>query len=214
MDRILAWSAGPPPPEFIIWFNTPYELGMDWALLSLVITISILEFSIHSFSLKLIPAQKNAFITKLDQFNKYFRSFYRKQILLLFVFGIISVLISYFGVLSLRVFEDSVPEIADFFANPMTFRIFWWASIAYVFLIYGLMNSLFFFTLNRPEMVMYSMMGSLFVNFVIGFLCSRLFGLEYAVIGLFAGSVVFAVSTGIMAKRFFKHLDYFYYSAY
>ncbi len=96
----------------------------------------------------------------------------------------------------------------------MTFKVFWMASIGYLFLIYGLLNSLFFFTLNRPELVMYAIMGSLFVNFITGFLCSRIFGLEYAVIGLIAGSVVFAVSTGILAKRFFKHLDYFYYSAY
>ncbi|MBO6586490.1 MAG: hypothetical protein JJ953_10325 [Gracilimonas sp.] len=214
MDRLMAWSAGPPPPEYIIWFNTPYELGMDWALISLVITIAMLEYSVHSFSLNLIPAQKKAVISKLKLFNRFFRRFYIKQILLLLVVGGISILITYYGVLSLRIFENEVPEISDFFANPMTFKVFWLASIGYLFLIYGLLNSLFFFTLNRPEMVMYSMIGSLFVNFITGFLCSRIFGLEYAVIGLIAGSLVFGISTGILAKRFFKHLDYFYYSAY
>jgi hypothetical protein len=214
MDRLLAWSAGPPPPEYLIWFNTPYELGMDWALISLVVTIAMLEFSIHSFSLNLIPAQKKAVISKIKLFNKFFRRFYIKQILLLLIVGVASILLTYYGVLSLRVFETEVPEIADFFENPMTFRVFWLASIGYLFLIYGLLNSLFFFTLNRPELVMYSMIGSLLVNFVVGFLCSRIFGLEYAVIGLIAGSVVFALSTGFLAKRFFKHLDYFYYSAY
>lgn len=214
MDRLMAWSAGPPPPEYIIWFNTPYELGMDWALISLVITIAMLEFSIHSFSLNLIPAQKNAFISKIKSFNRFFGRFYAKQVLLLLFVGGISILATYYGVLSLRVFENEIPEIADFFANPMTFHVFWMASIGYLFLIYGLLNSLFFFTLNRPEMVMYAMTGSLFVNFITGFLCSRIFGLEYAAIGLVAGSLVFAVSTAILAKRFFKHLDFFYYSAY
>lgn len=214
MDRLMAWSAGPPPPEYIIWFNTPYELGMDWALISLVITIAMLEFSVHSFSLNLIPAQKKAVISKIKLFNRFFKRFYIKQILLLLVIGGLSIVITYYGVLSLRIFENEVPEIADFFANEMTFKVFWLASIGYLFLIYGLLNSLFFFTLNRPEMVMYSMIGSLFVNFITGFLCSRIFGLEYAVIGLIAGSAVFGISTGILAKRFFKHLDYFYYSAY
>lgn len=214
MDRLLAWSAGPPPPEFIIWFNTPYELGMDWALITLVITISMLEFSIQSFSKYLIPAQKAAFVSKIKTFNSFFRRFYVKQVLLLLFIGGVSILVTYYGVLSLRVFEEQVPEIADFFANPMTFKVFWLASIGYLFLIYGLLNSLFFFTLNRPELVMYAMIGSLFVNFVTGFLCSRIFGLEYAVIGLIAGSVVFAVTTAILAKRFFKHLDFFYYSAF
>ncbi|MEQ8525471.1 hypothetical protein [Gracilimonas sp.] len=214
MDRLMAWSAGPPPPEYIVWFNTPYELGMDWALISLVITIAMLEFSVQSFSLNLIPAQKKAVISKIKLFNRFFKRFYIKQIILLLVIGGASIVITYYGVLSLRVFENEVPEIADFFANEMTFRVFWLASIGYLFLIYGLLNSLFFFTLNRPEMVMYSMIGSLFVNFITGFLCSRIFGLEYAVIGLIAGAAVFGISTGILAKRFFKHLDYFYYSAY
>ena len=214
MDRFLAWSAGTPPPEYIIWFNTPYELGMDWALISLVITIAMLEYSVQAFSLNLIPAQKKAIISKIKLFNNFFRRFYLKQVILLLIVGSISILITYYGVLSLRVFENEVPEIADFFANPMTYKVFWLASIGYLFMIYGLLNSLFFFTLNRPEMVMYVMIGSLFVNFITGFLCSRIFGLEYAVIGLVAGSVVFAVSTAILAKRFFKHLDYFYYSAY
>jgi Na+-driven multidrug efflux pump len=214
MDRLLAWSAGPPPPQYIIWFNTPYELGMDWALISLVITIAMLEFSIHSFSFNLIPAQKKAVISKIKLFNKYFRRFYVKQVLLLLFIGVISILITYYGVLSLRIYENEVPEIADSFANPMTFKVFWLASIGYLFLIYGLLNSLFFFTLNRPELVMYSMIGALFVNFVTGYLCSRIFGLEYAVIGLIAGSLVFSIVTGVLARRFFKHLDYYYYSAF
>lgn len=214
MDRLMAWSAGPPPPEYIIWFNTPYELGMDWALISLVITIAMLEFSVHTFSRNLIPAQKKATLSKIKLFNRFFKRFYIKQVLLLLVIGGLSIVGTYYGILSLKVFENEVPEIADFFANPMTFKIFWLASIGYLFLIYGLLNSLFFFTLNRPELVMYAMIGSLFVNFITGYLCSRIFGLEYAVIGLVSGSVVFAIVTGYLSKRFFKHLDYFYYSAY
>lgn len=213
-DRILAWSAGPPPPAYIIWFNTPYELGMDWALISLVITIAMLEFSIHSFSRKLIPAQKIALINRIKDFNKYFRRFYFRQIILLLVVGTLSIILTYYGVLSLRVYQDTIPEIRDFFANPMTFRVFWFASVGYLLLIYGLLNSLFFFTMNRPEFVMYSMIGALVVNILVGFLCSRIMGLEYAVLGLVAGSFVFALTTGIIAVRFFKHLDYFYYSAY
>lgn len=214
VDRILAWSAGPPPPPYIIWFNTPYELGMDWALISFVITIAALEFSIHAFSLYLIPTQKRISLNKMKDFNKHFGRFYTKQILIVLLVGVISIVVTYFGILSLRSFEDEVPEIKDFFANPITFKVFWMASIGYLFLIYGLLNSLFFFTLNRPSFVMYSIVGALIVNFIVGFVCSRLFGLEYATLGLVAGGFTFAFSTGILAKKFFKHLDYYYYSAY
>lgn len=214
MDRILAWSAGPPPPPYIIWFDTAYELGMDWALISLVLTIATLEFSIQLFSKKLIPAQKRANLLDMKKFNSYFQWFYRSQILLLIVISIVSILASYYGILSLRVFENQIPELRDFFSNPITYKIFWIASISYVFLIYGLLNSLFFFTLNRPEFVMYPMLVALFINATVGFICSRMISYEFAVIGLLAGSITFAVITAILARKFFKHLDYFYYSAY
>lgn len=49
MDRILAWSTGDIPPPYIIWFNTPYELGMDWALITLVLSLAVLEYSVQVF---------------------------------------------------------------------------------------------------------------------------------------------------------------------
>tara|TARA_R110000868_G_scaffold304437_23_gene565443 strand:+ start:6977 stop:8602 length:1626 start_codon:yes stop_codon:yes gene_type:complete len=213
-DRILAWSTGEVPPPYIIWFNTPYELGMDWALISFIITIATLEFSINAFSKYLIPAQKNISLNKMKAFNKHFNRFYFRQLILLLIVSVISILITYFGVISLRAFESEVPEIRDFFANPITFKVFWMGSIGYVFLVYGLLNSLFFFTLNRPSFVTYSMISAVLVNFVVGFICSRTFGFEYATIGLIVGAFTFALSTGLIAKRFFKHLDYYYYSAY
>ncbi len=213
-DRILAWSTGDVPPPYIIWFNTPYELGMDWALISFVITIATLEFSINAFSQYLIPAQKNISLNKMKAFNKHFNRFYFRQLVLLLIISVISILVTYFGVLSLRAFETQIPEIKDFFANPITFKVFWMGSISYVFLVYGLLNSLFFFTLNRPTFVTYSMIVAVVVNFIVGYICSRLFGFEYATIGLLAGALTFALITGIIAKKFFNHLDYYYYSAY
>jgi hypothetical protein len=214
IDRIMAWSAGPPPPPYIIWFNTAYELGMDWALLSFIFTIALLEFIIQLFSHKILPAQKKADVSNLKKFNLYFSNFYSLQLVFLLVLGIFSIIMTYFGVNALKVFADDYPEIRDFFANPITLKVFWLGSIGYLFLVFGLLNSLFFFTMNRPEFVMYSMFAALLINALTGYFCSRIFGFEYAVIGLIAGSFSFAIITGIIGKRFFKHLDYFYYSAY
>ncbi|WP_018126463.1 hypothetical protein [Balneola vulgaris] len=214
IDRVLAWSAGIPPPPYIIWFNTPYELGMDWALISLIVTVAALEFSIQLFSHKIMPAQKKTKISNYKGFNKYFNRFYNAQVFLLLIIGVISIIGTYYGVMALRVFEDQIPEIKDFFANPITFKVYWIGSIGYFFLVFGLLNSLFFFTMNRPEFVIYPIIIAILVNGIVGFLCSRLFGFEYAVIGLVAGSFAFAFITWVIGKRFFKHLDYFYYSAY
>src|SRR3954466_3221958 len=61
MDRILAWTATrgredfPPYP---FWMNARYELGMDLALVVIVILAGVIEYSTHRFSVLLIPVQK------------------------------------------------------------------------------------------------------------------------------------------------------------
>ena len=214
LDRILAWSAGPPPPPYIVWFNTPYELGMDWALLTLVLSVAVLEYSVQLFSRKLVPLQEKAKFSQLNSFINHYKKFYFKQLVLLIGISIFSIVITYFAVNSLRVFEGDVPEIRDFFANPMTTEVFWLASISYVFLNIGLLHSLFFFTLNKAKFSMYSILAGVAVNFFVGYLCSRMISLEYATIGLMAGSICFAAVSGYYAKKFFKRLDYYYYSAF
>lgn len=214
LDRMLAWSTGHPPPTYLIWFKTPYELGMDWALISLVLTIAALEYSVQLFSRQLIPTQKQGTFGQIRDFNRFFMDFYKRQLAVVSVVGIMAVIITYFGVLELRTFSDQVPEIADFFASIVTYRVFWLASLGYLLLTIGLLHSLFFFTLNRPAYVLYALSASLLVNFLVGYLCSRIFSYEMAVLGLVAGSLSFALITGWMARRFFHRLDYFYFSAF
>lgn len=128
--------------------------------------------------------------------------------------GLISVVGTYYSVRSLIVFQDTIPEVRDFFTNFMTTKVFWIASISYLFLNIGLLHCLFFFSLNKPIFALYSILAGLSVNFTVGFICSRIFALEYATVGLLTGSVVFAVWSGITAVNLFKRLDYYYYSAF
>ncbi len=214
LDRILAWSAGPPPPTYIIWFKTPYELGMDWALLSLILTVGVLEYSINSFSKLLIPKQKDIFINNAGKFNNYFFSFYIRQLLILITIGILSIIIAYNGVLYFKQFGNEYSIINDFFSSEITFKVFWIGSIGYLFLSIGLLHTLFFFTLARPKYVIYSMIVAVIVNFTVGYLLSRTMHYEDSVFGLAVGALVFAIVSGIVAVRFFKRLDYYYYSAY
>lgn len=214
MDRILAWSAGPPPPPYIIWFNTPYELGMDWALLSLILTVGVLEYSINSFSRLLIPKQKGIFINQVQKFNNYFFSYYIRQLALLIGVGTLSIVAAYYGVMYLKPLGAKYELINDFFSSTITFKVFWIASIGYLLLSIGLMHTLFFFTLARPRYVIYSMIIAILVNFFIGYILSRTIHYYDAVYGLVAGSIVFAVVSGIVAIRFFRQMDYYYYSAY
>ncbi|HKJ45348.1 MAG TPA: hypothetical protein VJ991_05890 [Balneolales bacterium] len=214
MDRIIAWSTGKPPTSFIIWFNTPYELGMDWALLGLIATVGVLEYDIHLFSERIQYFQKRATYDQIPKFNAYFMKLYKHQVLILIGMNIISVMAAYYAIHSLKPYGNEYPLIKDFFASPITSNVFWLASLGYIFFSIGLLHTLYCFTLARPGYVVFSLLISLISNFSIGFIMSRLISPEYAITGLVTGSVVFALLTGWYITKSFHRMDYFYFSAY
>ncbi|MDX1639802.1 MAG: hypothetical protein R3281_17715 [Balneolaceae bacterium] len=214
LDRILAWSTGSPPPPYIIWFDTSYELGMDWALISLVLITASLEYSVNRFSTLILPIQKKTNLTFSNKFHDFFKEFYMRQLFLLVMVGLVSIIGNYYLVTSFRGLSGEVQIVEDFFSSDVLYKVFWLASFGYLFTSVGLMNTLFFFTLGRPRPVVKAMIIAIVVNIIVGFICSRLYSYEYAVIGLLVGGITFAVITGFFAKRFFGNLHYYYYSAY
>ncbi|MEM6291883.1 MAG: hypothetical protein AAGA54_11480 [Myxococcota bacterium] len=212
-DRIIGWSAARGYLPLVIWFRTPYELGMDWALLSLVFTIAVLEYSVNEFSRTIIPVQEATKAADYKAHNRHYQRFYNRQRIMLAVVAVISVTITYFGVRSLEQY-DHIKEVRDFFASPITYEVFWYAAISYSLLALGLLNSLFFFSLARPNVVVACIWPALVTNVVVGYVASRMISFEYSVLGLLAGSVVFAALTSRRASKLFRTLDFYYYSAF
>ncbi len=214
VDRIVSWSApNPELPPYVIWFRTPYELGMDWALISLVFTLAMMEYVIQEFSHYQLPAQKAVKGSSIDQYTRFFKKFYTKFLFVLLGVGLLDIFITYAGVLYFKQFSQ-VQEIRDFFASQITFFTFYVASAGYFFIALGLFNSLFFFTLSRPEFVLRSIIPATAVNLVVGLLASRWINYQSGVIGLFAGGITFAFLSSRYARKFFRELDYYYYAAY
>lgn len=214
IDRILAWSTGHGATIYIIWFNTPYELGMDWGLISLVLIVASIEYSINSFAKMLFPSQEKTKFSHLKNFIEFFKQFYIRQVFLLFVVGIVSIALNYYAVGSLEVYKNQFREIRNFFQSPITTKIFWWASISYLILAFGMLHALFFFTLGQPRKILHAMVAAVIVNFIVGFLCSRMISYEYAVLGLAAGALTFSSLTGYNMWKYLKNLDYIFYSSY
>ncbi|SMO60376.1 hypothetical protein [Fodinibius sediminis] len=214
IDRIMAWSTGTPPPAYIIWFDTSYELGMDWALICLVFITASLEYSINRFSNLILPFQKKTDIQYQKDFENFFRHYYVRQLVLLMVVGIISILGSYFLVTSLKDLAGDVEIVKDFFSSKILTKVFWLASIGYLFTSFGLLNTLFFFTLGRPQKIVKAITSAILINILVGFVSSRMVSYEYAVLGLVAGGITFAAITTYDTRKLFKNLHYYYYSAY
>ncbi len=213
VDRIIAWSvATDEPPPYIIWFRTSYELGVDWALLSMLLTLAVLQHTMQRFSVWSAPKQR-APASPLRAAVQQFRTFYYRQLAILLVIGGISILGAYVGTLQLGQ-SGFVPVISDVVNDAATRTVYWWAALSYLAAAVGLHSVLFFFVLGQPRLALRSLGPALAVNIVVGFIASRWFSYEYAVIGLMAGSLVFAVLSIRYARRIMQRFDYYYYSAY
>ncbi len=213
-DRIVAWSAtaGRGLLPYFIWFDSRYELGMDWALFCFVLTVGVLEFTIREFSERIIPAEQMARADRAADFNRRFTRFYYSHLALFIVASLVGMAAAWFGMKGLR--EIAIFPLMTAFFNPVTEAVFWWAAAGYVFLVFGLFNSVFLFALSRPGFVLRSLAPALALNLVVGFVMSRAVSYELAVVGLTAGSLLFLLLSSFYARLTFKRLDYYYYAAY
>ena len=210
-DRIVAWSVNVPYKPYFIWFNVPYELGEDWALVALVILMGIAEVSIYEFIYKI-----NSNITKFKyyeykKFNELLTKFYKKFNVLYFIYAVIVVFFVYFVVVLIE--EIYHPYYLKGFFSSFTPFVYWIAAISYIFLVHGLINILFIFSFSRQTFAVKAAAYAFLLDIIIGMILSRSIGLEYAVIGLLVGSLFFWYFSVKYTLRMFRNLEYYYYSA-
>lgn len=213
VDRVIAWSvAHPEPPPYVIWFRTPYELGIDWALLSLLLTLAVLQHTVQALSAWLFPKDQSLTLP-IEVATQIVKWFHLRQFFLVLAVGGTSILGTYYGVVAL---EHSVffPNEVVLLGSPVTRTVFWCAALGYLLLAVGLHNLLFPMMLSAPRPALQSFLYALGANVIIGLLLSRIFHYEYAVVGLLAGSLVLAVVSFVQTRRFLDSFAYHYYAAY
>jgi hypothetical protein len=109
---------------------------MDWALVSLVFSIALLEYTINEFAALIIPIQKAYSAFDVRGHNVYFRRFFLRQIVLLILIAAASIVVVYLAVESLRQHQH-IELVRDFFKNPITFFVYWAAAIGYNLMVVG-----------------------------------------------------------------------------
>ncbi len=212
VDRVIAWSADVTTSPYVIWFNVKYELGLDWALISLVLMMGITEVSISEFMYRLNDKVVKISFLEAKEFSKEIYSFFKRFNFAFMLFSLVVMVSTFLLVYGLHVSLE-IEFIENFMVQP-TISIFIIASVAYFLLVNSLMNILLMFSLSRHHIPVKAVGYGLFVNIFVGMLLSRLLGYEYAVIGLLLGSFVLWLVTFREIMAMFKNLDYFYYSAY
>lgn len=214
-DRVIAWTSGTGRedfPPYGFWLNVRYELGMDLALIVVMLLSGIVEHATRRFSETLVPNEKRVKSINTEDFTRRSLDEHRRRGLFLAGASVIAVIAAVAVALALRQMP-SLP-VYDALAAPTTARVFVLATIAYVIFMFALQNALMLLTLSRVELVVRAVGIALAVNIAVGFICSRSIGYSYAVLGLLAGAAVMAVLTARSIREVLASLDYHYYAAY
>lgn len=208
-DRVMAWSANTDYMPFLFWFRGDYELGLDLALIVLILPMGLVEAVVTDLMVNLEANQKNHRIYEISVLRHLYRNLYLKRLFwVLTVSGINSlglyfVITRYNGGLLSR----------ELLANPVTHSVFVIALVAYSLLSAALMNVLILFCFSQPAMVHRPVFLASSANLICGFLLSRWFHYSFAVWGLLIGALIFAVISSLQVRRLFLHLDYYLYTS-
>jgi len=179
-------------------------------VLTFFLLIGILEYSISVFSTFLNFKQKSTSLEFLKKFNSDFKKTYWKNTLLLLVSG-------FFIIIFLYLLITSPWGYSAFFNEKLvnvSLNVFFIGSISYVFLIWGMLNTLYLFTLNISSEPLKAIIFGFTINLIVGLILSRIFHFEYSVYGMLTGSITYMLITLKKVLKFLNQLDYHYYASY
>jgi len=212
IDRVMAWSTNDVYMPYVIWFRGEYELGLDFALLMLILPMGFCEVSVTWFMRDLEARQKMFSGREVDAMNrKYLMVYFRTQLIHI-ANAVLSGCLMYW----LAFYIDRRYQAAgndSLLASDVTVFVLVWGIVGYVILSVFLMNAVIMFALSQPKKMNHALLMGLVVNFIVGFLLSRWLDYHYAVFGLIAGSLVAAVLSTIQIVRVIRKLDYYLFSA-
>jgi hypothetical protein len=115
------------------------------------------------------------------------------------------------GIVSLMVYRAAQWH-PDIHAQGIRFTLVS-ALAAIPFLVFGLFNTNVQFRFASTTGPVASIGLSAVVNLAAGYICSRVGGFEYAVLGFLAGSITFAVVSSCASLRLLKSADYNYFAS-
>ena len=211
VDRLAAWSAG--ARGLPLTFRAPYEVGLDWALISVVPALALLEVTINSFSARLAELGSRHRAGSAADHNRELLRFYRRQLALVAVL-LAAGAAAAFGGLRLAADVHALRSVSGLFSDRTTLHVYPLALAGYALLVWALFNGLFLFSLGRAWLVIRALVPAIAVAAPVAFVLSRAVVYWAAAGGLVAGALVFAVLSARSALRVLRSVDYHYFAAY
>lgn len=210
-DRIIGWTAGEHPLP--VWFRTPYELGLDGALVSIVLGMAFLEVLVTALPALTETLQKRTRARELADHNRAHGRFHARQLVVigaLLATGIAGVYFATQGLARMA----GLHEVRALLSDPVTRSVFAWGVAGYALLCLGLANAVFLFSLARPWSVVRALVPALATDAAVGLALSRTGPYWHSVFGLTAGALVFVVASGAAVRRVAREADYAYFASF
>lgn len=212
IDRINAWSKNEDFMPYVIWFRGEYELGLDFALLAIIIPMGVCEVVVNRLMMDMEFNQKRYLAIESKEMVKKYMKMYKRMTLFILMSTVISSVIIYrlilwYNDVSIRINQENILE-----SEVMVFVLFW-GIVSYGILAFSLMNVVILFALSQPSQVLKAILPALLTNMIVGFLLSRWFEYHFAVLGLFVGAILLYYLSTRAVLKVIKNLDYYLYSA-
>ncbi len=208
-DRLVAWTTSTSFLPYSIWFRGQYELGMDWALFSLILPLGATEAFVGYLIRWLMVAQHRVTERRVEDLAKAMRSVYLRCVAGFLGVAAIGMVVVRLGLNIARGYPIMVNAIPIHGVEPFVFA---WASFAYVFLALALFNILLMFSLAYPQLALRSLLISLATDITVGIVATRILGAyQYAVVGLIAGIVCLVVLTTADVLHLLPRVDFMLY---
>jgi hypothetical protein len=214
-DRIVAWTSSVGRedfPPYGFWLNVRYELGMDVALVVVMVLSGVVEHATQRFSETLIPSEKRRKSIDAAAFIEEKRRDRRRRFLALAGGSVIAAGVTLAVATALRALPN--PRLHQSLVSATTVRVFAVATVAYVIYMFAVQDMLMLLTLQRVDFAARAMATALAVNVAVGIIASRAIHYSAAVFGLLAGAIALAILTGRAARRVLDELDFYYYAAF
>lgn len=215
LDRIVAWTTRTGRedfPPYSFWLSARYELGLDLALVVVILLAGIIEASIQTFSNSLVPVEKSLPSAERARFSEWFRAFYNRRLAVLAICAVCAVAVAR-AIVALVAKVPNAAIQASLHTRTATFA-FWAGAAGYALLMLALQNLLLLLTLSRVETAARAVAIALAVNAVAGFVASRAFHYSMASLGLVAGAAALFLITWRDVRRAGDDLDYYYFAAF
>ena len=209
-DRIVAWSAGSKP--LAVWFDTSYEIGLDWALGSVLAGLAFLDITVAAVARLLETVNDRYGADDIATLNRAFLRFWIRHIVFTLTLLVLGAAVVFGGVHALGAL--GMHGLADRIADPITRRVFALGLVGYGLLALGLSNGIFLFAMARPWLIVGAMGAGFSAGLTVSLVLSRVLDYWWSAAGTAAGGFVFAALTGLATWRTLKRGDLHLYAAY